>query len=108
MHFTNLHNNKKNEPQGLPKTCTTRKRLHVRNSDKKLDKWVPHKLNEIANSFLPLKANELFINRIVACIEKWVNCGQSRWSRQLIEAGGTDLKARLSKFLNNLLKQEVL
>lgn len=44
----------------------------VRNFDKKLDKWVPHKF------FLAFKANEPFVNRTVTCYEKWVNYDNSR------------------------------
>ena len=47
---------------------------------KKLDKWVPHELNEfqknlrleISSSLLIRNKNEPFLDRIVTCDEKWI------------------------------------
>ena len=62
---------------------------------KKLDKWVPHELNdnqkhccfEVSSMLLPRNKNDLFLERIVMCDEKWILYDNRRCSAQWLDAG---------------------
>ena len=61
---------------------------------KKLDKWVPHKLNdnqkkrryEVSSSLLLCNKNNPFLDRVVTCDEKWVLYDNRRRSAQWLDA----------------------
>lgn len=61
---------------------------------KKLDKWIPHQLNdkqenqrfEICSSLVIRNRNDPFLSRIVTCDEKWVLYDNRRRSAQWLEA----------------------
>lgn len=61
---------------------------------KKLDKWVPHELNEqnmalrmeISSSLLNRNRNNPFLRRIVTCDEKWILYDNRRRSAQWLDA----------------------
>ena len=61
---------------------------------KKLDKWVPHELNdnqkkrryEVSSSLLLCNKNDLFLDWVVTCNEKWVLYDNRRRSAQWLDA----------------------
>lgn len=69
----------------------------VNSQTKKFNKLIPHKLSGdnqiksliIANCLMARNSNESFINCIVICNEKWVDCGSSGQLVESVELGGT-------------------
>ena len=62
---------------------------------KKLDKWVPHELNEnqklrrfeVSSALLLRNQNDPFLNRIITCDEKWILYDNRRRSAQWLDYG---------------------
>ena len=68
---------------------------HLREIEKtkKLDKWVPHKLNdnqkrcyEVSSSLLLCNKNNPFLNQVATCDEKWVLYDNRQHSAQWLDA----------------------
>ena len=63
----------------------------------KMDKWIPHELNEnykskrfeISSALLLLNQNNSFLNRIVTCDEKWILYNNRKRSEQWLDADKT-------------------
>lgn len=73
---------------------TVSRHLHLIGKTKKMDKWVPHELNErqkvqrqeICNSLLMRHNREPFLDRIVTCNEKWMLYDNRRRTAQWLDA----------------------
>ena len=73
---------------------TVSRHLKIIGKVKKLDKWIPHELNEnqkirrfeISSSLLQRNKNDPFLNRIVTCDEKWILYDNRRRSAQWLDA----------------------